>query len=116
MELSDLLANANEGLASRREDGLELAARTHWRFELIHPFTDGNGRTGRLLVLYILRAAHVQPVLFTSGDRDSSYFRAFNPEAPDAMVSYFREHQLAEDPFAEPTPIASDSAPARLAD
>lgn len=109
--VSELLAKANVALASGSDDGLELAAWTHWRFELIHPFVDGNGRTGRLLALYILGTAGARPVLFTAGDRASCYFRAFNPENADAMVSYFREHQLAEDPLASAAPIAWDSVP-----
>lgn len=47
-------------------------ALTHAQFETIHPFLDGNGRTGRLIITILLchRSLLERPVLFLS-----SYFR-----------------------------------------
>jgi Fic family protein len=41
----------------------ELAASLHYRFVRIHPFDDGNGRTARLLMNYILLKNNLPPVI-----------------------------------------------------
>ncbi len=49
-------------------DALVKMAILHYQFEAIHPFHDGNGRTGRiLLILYLLHEKLLdQPILFLS--------------------------------------------------
>ena len=55
-------------LADDDLDPLVRMAVTHYQFEAIHPFTDGNGRTGRILnILFLLHAGLLRiPVLYLS--------------------------------------------------
>ncbi len=69
--LRDLLGNLFEWM--NREDRIHpilKAAIAHYQFESIHPFTDGNGRTGRIMmVLYLVEQKLLKaPVLFLSGE------------------------------------------------
>ncbi|MEP6672783.1 MAG: Fic/DOC family N-terminal domain-containing protein [Chthoniobacter sp.] len=64
------LANLEEFLLSHEGDldPLVRMAVAHYQFEAIHPFTDGNGRTGRILnILFLIHAGLLRiPVLYLS--------------------------------------------------
>ena len=49
----------------------------HNRFEYIHPFEDGNGRTGRMLLLWMLFEHHYDVILFRKRNT-RRYFRALD--------------------------------------
>jgi Fic family protein len=71
---------------------LVQAAIAHAQFETIHPFEDGNGRTGRALVQVILRRrgltpAFVPPISVVLARDKERYLRG---------LTIFREDQLAE--------------------
>jgi Fic family protein len=48
---------------------IELAARFHHEFVLIHPFDDGNGRISRLMVNYILMRNGLPPIVIKSSEK-----------------------------------------------
>ena len=54
-----------------------LAAKAHIRLARIHPFEDGNGRTCRLLVNYILMKHGYPPALYRTETRDA-YMKALD--------------------------------------
>jgi Fic family protein len=62
---------------------LVFLALVHYQFETIHPFPDGNGRIGRLLIPLILKAKGVmnQPLLYMS-----QYFENNKDEYVDLML------------------------------
>jgi Fic family protein len=63
------LANLEEFLLGDDDlDPLVRMAVTHYQFEAIHPFIDGNGRTGRILnILFLIHAGLLRiPVLYLS--------------------------------------------------
>lgn len=52
----------------------------HIRFEAIHPFVDGNGRTGRMLYWFVCKRRGIKPYRYNADsqkDREA-YYRLFN--------------------------------------
>jgi len=66
---------------------VELAARAHYRFEKIHPFGDGNGRIGRLVMNYILWNSGY-PMLIIEYKNRNSYYKALQRNE-ESFVNYF---------------------------
>jgi Fic family protein len=89
---ADLLEDALDDLESFLHEDVQLpilvrCALAHFQFETIHPFLDGNGRLGRLLIVFYLveRGAIGQPLLYLS-----AYFER-NREAYVARLQGVRE-------------------------
>ena len=61
----------------RELNPLVLATLFHHKFEKIHPFSDGNGRTGRVLMNFMLDLAGYPPTIITKRFRDD-YISAMN--------------------------------------
>jgi Fic family protein len=71
--LEDLLNEYEE--KKKKEYPFKLAFDFHLRYEYIHPFLDGNGRTGRLIMNKILMNNRYFPIIIYA-DNSKAYFNA----------------------------------------
>lgn len=73
--------------AASREHIIPKLARFHLEFEGIHPFINGNGRTGRLLVNLKLMKAGFPPIDIKFTDRKAYYYDAFDEYAAQRSIA-----------------------------
>ncbi len=78
---------------NKKMNSVELAGRAHYQFEKIHPFGDGNGRIGRLLINFILWH-NGYPMLIIEYKKRKSYYKALQKDE-EYFVSYFIRRYLA---------------------
>lgn len=69
---------------------IELAAWTHAEFVRIHPFVDGNGRTGRLIMNYQLLKNEYLPISVTKENR-LDYYNALETYAVNGDLTVFSD-------------------------
>jgi Fic family protein len=72
-KMHDLMDWLREKQANSDIEPVLLAAEFHYRFIRIHPFDDGNGRTARLLMNFILMQYGYPPVIIKTEDKEN-YF------------------------------------------
>ena len=63
------------------EKGWEEIKKAHVRFETIHPFEDGNGRTGRMLMNWQRVKAGLEPLCIKASER-VEYYKWFTDQPP----------------------------------
>ncbi len=79
------------------EDVLKAAAWFHCSFERINAFADGNGRSGRTLLNYILMINDLPPVIIFDDDKET-YFMALevfdHSDRIDGFVEFLKEQAV----------------------
>ena len=72
---------------------LGFISKNHLEFEDMHPFADGNGRTGRLIVNYLLYLLRYPTMVFTNKDVQHYYSAFRGPQAVKEarMKKYFQK-------------------------
>lgn len=94
-ELGELLAELRN---VSDQNALTAAAYFHAKFENIHPFADGNGRTGRLAMNYFLVMHNHPPVTIHEEDRREYYeaLEAWDTEQNLDVLRNFLRNQTAK--------------------
>ena len=77
------------------EDIFTKIARYHIEFEKIHPFEDGNGRTGRLLLNYELLKKDIPPVVISKEER-VKYFEFLRNNDSIGLAEWLKELSTEE--------------------
>lgn len=98
IKIPELITNWCNTINSETKDPIGLLASSHAAFEQIHPFSDGNGRTGRLLLFALaLRLGLVPPIL--PRDRKTAYYKylelAQTRDITDPLEGYIAECIIA---------------------
>ena len=80
--------NTNYRLNNTDKDSeiLSILADTHIQFERIHPFSDGNGRCGRLLLLY-LGVKYLNSPLIISKENRAEYMEYLAEQNIEGLAS-----------------------------
>lgn len=86
-EMGELMKQLMTFVSKSRFNPVETAARAHYIFEKIHPFGDGNGRIGRLLMNNILWKQGY-PMLIVEYRKRKSYYKALE-RTEEGFADYF---------------------------
>lgn len=92
MLISQLVDNLNYRLehAKEKEDKLKAILDTHIQFERIHPFSDGNGRTGRMIMNYSLLQEWFPPLIIEKKTK-AQYIKVLATQDVEGFFQFAKE-------------------------
>lgn len=73
LKLPDLIKELVNTINNKNNDPISLVSITHSKFEAIHPFSDGNGRIGRLIMNAMLIKANLAPAIINQVSKRQYY-------------------------------------------
>lgn len=94
LKVPELIQNLFSEMNGSEDDTLTKASIFHSKFEIIHPFPDGNGRVGRLLMNAMLIKENIIPVIVDKKKKNIYYNcldKAFTDNDFDHMINFIAD-------------------------
>lgn len=83
LKVPTLVPGIMKEAAKQKRDVIASSAYVHSRFEQIHPFSDGNGRVGRLLINAMLLKANLAPAIIKQQQKQLYYTYLYKSQTSD---------------------------------
>ncbi|NJM80516.1 MAG: Fic family protein [Flavobacterium sp.] len=93
-KMFDLLQWFTDKTNEKEVNPIFLAVEFHYKFIRIHPFDDGNGRTARILMNFILMQFGFPPVIIKTEDKDNYFIALQLADAGniEAFITYIAQN------------------------
>jgi Fic family protein len=85
LRVPDLIPEVVKLITKKNSDVISLSSQVHSRFEQIHPFSDGNGRVGRLLMTAMLLQANLPPAIIRQQQKRLYYTYLYKAQTKDDL-------------------------------
>lgn len=98
-QVPKLMESTAKAIEEKKVHPMILAARFHGFYEYLHPFRDGNGRTGRLMSNFILLHFDLPELIIRKEDREEyiGALRQIRTENTDEyLISFFFNKAIAQ--------------------
>lgn len=98
MAISRLMPPVLEIVRCQSTDPIAQVAAVHSRFERIHPFSDGNGRVGRMIASFMLLSLNMAPAVIRQEDKQiyySSLYKAQTTSDQSLLEDFFCDAVLS---------------------
>lgn len=91
VKVPELMSEFHHWLVSENQDHpAKIAADVHFKLVSIHPFTDGNGRTARLLMNLLLLQAGYAPAVIKAQDRKAYIDAVYQGQKNNKLDDYYQ--------------------------